>query len=116
MPAHRRANFIHLTKDRARLDMLRVKYTDIKFALNATRKVIVSDPYEANLPGIAYKLWGDPDYGYWWVLGLFNGIIDPIEDMPTGKELLVPNIDEVKKYLQSTSEEGITQTGNVVIL
>lgn len=112
----RRGNYIQLTADRKRLDLLKIKYLDIRFALNAVKKVVITDPYESNLPGIAYKLWGDPDYGYWWVLGLFNGIVDPLEDVETGTELLVPDIDQVKKYLQSVSEEGVSLTSNVVEL
>jgi hypothetical protein len=76
----------------------------------------VTDAFESNLPGLAYRLWGDPDYGYWWVLGLYNGIIDPLEDLPTGRELLVPDIDDVKKYLQTLPQEGIAASTNVVTL
>lgn len=114
--SHRRANFIQMTKDRTALDYLNTRYTDIKFALKAVKKITISDAFESNLPGIAYNLWGDPDYGYWWVLGLYNGIVDPLSDLPTGTDLLIPSIDDVKKYLQSSAEEGIAPISNVVTL
>ena len=98
MYSYRRANYIQLTTNRQALDLLNTNYTDIKFALPAVRKIFVTDAFEANLPGIAYQLWGDPDFGYWWVLGLFNGIIDPINDVVRGRVLLIPDINDIKRF------------------
>lgn len=112
----RRANFIMLTADKTKLDYQNVKYIDIRFSLQAIQKIVVSDAFEANLPGIAYQLWGDPDFKYWWALGLYNGIVDPIEDVVTGLELLIPSIDDIKKYLNSEDEQVTFAANNANVV
>jgi hypothetical protein len=109
----RRANYIALTADGKKLDYLNADYTDVKFALPVKEIFIVTDAFEANLPGIAFDRLGDT--GWWWLLGLYNGIIDPIDDVVTGLRLNVFDLSQAKRYLESRPDQGVLPT-NVITL
>ena len=102
-----------MSADRLRLDLLSTRYNDLKYAIPAVSIFNVTDSFEANLPGLAFHLWGEA--GYWWVLAMYNGIVDPIDDVTTGIQLRIPDIERVKIYLQTIPDEGVLPT-NVIII
>lgn len=55
--------------------------------------------YEGRPDLLGYLFYGDP--GLWWVIALYNGIIDPTEELITGKLLLIPLRERVEAELFS---------------
>ncbi len=104
MSDYRRANYVPLTRDRVNLDLHRAKYNDIRFVLPAVRTFVVTDAFAANLPGLAHELWGE--VGLWWVIGMYNGLIDPIADLQAGLVLRVPDVAKVKALLESSDADN----------
>lgn len=47
------------------------------------------------LDQIAYKYYGDENL--WWVIAIFNDIVDPFNDLNNKKELIIPL--NVKEYI-----------------
>ena len=97
MSDYRRANYIPVIGT-LRLDWLRAKYINIKFLVPAKGIFVVTEAFEANLPGIAFEIFGDIEL--WWALALYNGIVDPIDDVSVGTRLLIPD----REYLISLLE------------
>lgn len=47
---------------------------------------------------IALRVYGDPSW--WWVIATFNGIINPILEMVTGRRLYIPNYAAIDKLFK----------------
>ena len=80
-------------------DYLSPKYINIKFLLQAAKSYIVDVNDAANAPGIAFAFYGSVDY--WWVVCMFNGIIDPITELTPGRVLQLPTLADVNAFLSS---------------
>lgn len=93
----RRANFLPLTIDSKRLDWLSAYYIDMQIEVPASRSFEITDPWVANLPGLAFNMYDD--INLWWVLALYNGIVDPINDVYVGRTMRAPNKEDVVAYL-----------------
>lgn len=100
---HRRANYIPMTIDRQRLDYLRAKYVDLRYVLPPVKHVVVTAAFENNLPALAHELLGDTTL--WWALGLYNGIVSPLEDLTVGKQVSVPDVTELLKLLDAANDD-----------
>jgi len=105
MSDFRRGNFIPLTADKQRLDYFNASYIDIKFALTPERQFVVSEAWEANLPGLADHLYGD--INFWWILALYNGIVDPILDVKKGLVLGVPSKEDIIAFLNAKNNSSV---------
>lgn len=61
---------------------------------------------------VAYKFYGDSQL--WWIICLFNGIVDPYTELQAGVKLKVPRLDEVLLYLtRDDSAASTSQTNRV---
>lgn len=96
---YRRANYIPPSVDLTALDYLKASYIDLKFSLPASKMFEVTEAFEANLPGIAHEVYND--VGLWWVIALYNGIIDPINDVVKGDKLRLPNLADINAFLNA---------------
>jgi hypothetical protein len=105
---YRRVNYIPMSTDRKSLDFIKANYNNIKFALSTSKVFVVTDPFEANLPGIAYELY--QDVGLWWILAMYNGIIDPINDIVTGLQLNVPSLTDINAFLDTNPNNSSIPT------
>lgn len=92
------------------LDYLSARYKNLRFLVEPTNIYVVTSADEANLFGIAFSVYGDRDY--WWVLGVYNGILDPIGGVYPGLTLQIPNLSKVNALLSSTT---INQLLEVVV-
>lgn len=78
---------------------LSAKYKNIKFLLPAKDSYVLSQSDAANLPGLAKKLLGD--VGYWWIIALYNGILDPVTDLTPGRTLQLPSVTDINALLST---------------
>jgi hypothetical protein len=112
MADYRRANFVPLTTNQLSLDALKAKYLNLRFNLPIQTSMIVSEKYVANLPGLADDVYGTIDF--WWVIAMFNGIIDPINDMRIGRMINLPRYDDVVSFLNRDFPSTVnTATSNI---
>lgn len=75
----------------------RSAYKNMRFVLPVNSLFTVKAEDAANLPGIAFKLFGDTTY--WRVLLEYNGLTDPIDDIYPGVVLNIPSKADVINYL-----------------
>lgn len=108
---YRRANYIPLSIDRLRLDFVNASYSNMKFVLTTSKVFVVTDAYESNLPGIAFTLYQDP--GLWWVLAMYNGIIDPIDEIVTGLKLNVPDLAAINAFLDVNTKQQASSVNSI---
>jgi len=88
------------------LDYLSPKYLNIKFQLPASKNYIVDGSDRANAPGIAFNFYGDRDY--WWIVCMYNGIIDPITEFSPGTVLQLPSLADVNTFLSSQDPQQLS--------
>lgn len=67
----------------------------------------VDAQWESNLPGLAMQYLGTELR--WWVLLLYNGLYDPIEDVKPGIVLKIPDRNSLEDLLGSTELNQGTQ-------
>lgn len=99
MADYRRANYLALAVGRNAPDWLNAKYVNLSFIVPPNGTFTVNEEFSNNLPGIADAVLGD--YGLWWAIGMYNGILDPLADIVTGTVLKIPNLTELLNYLDS---------------
>ena len=88
------------------LNFLTAKYKNIGFLLNANQTFVVTKEFVRNAPGIAYHIYRNPDY--WPYLLMFNGIVDPVEDLTVGKILQVPDKQDIDAMLNSSDVSDLS--------
>ncbi len=89
--------FMPRNSDGTSLSIFNAKFRRIR-DLPEVQRVTVDAAYAHNLPTLAYEHLGD--VGLWWVLLMFNGLQDPIEDIVPGLVLKIPD----KNYLMQMLE------------
>lgn len=82
-------------------------YKNIRFALPLSRQILVDSKYMANLPGLAYDLYGDTSL--WRMILAYNGLQDAVNDICVGMTLNVPLKSDVIAYL-SQQQNNATPT------
>ena len=79
------------------LDILKSKYANIRYGVSIDRRITIDAKYEANLPGLAYDVYGDVNM--WRIILAVNGLSDPLNDVVVGTVLALPNKASVDAYL-----------------
>jgi hypothetical protein len=95
------------------LDYLSPRYKNIAFKIPATQKYTVGDHDQANAPGIAYNIYGDK--GYWWVICMYNGIIDPVTELVPGTVLELPSINDINSVLSQDTASETSGISTVIV-
>lgn len=82
-------------------------FKNIRFALPIAQQITIGSKYMANLPGLAYDLYGDTSL--WRMLLAYNGLQDAINDVCVGMVLNAPQKSDVIAYL-SQQQNNSTPT------
>lgn len=106
-----RATYLKASVDSNRLNYLSAKYKNIKFRLVPKQQYVVTHIDTANAPGLAHSIYGDK--GYWWILCMFNGILNPIEEIAPGTTLRLPSLVDINNFL---TNQGTTLTNSTVTI
>lgn len=74
----------------------------------------VTDSEEHQPDAIAYKFYKDE--GFWWLICLFNGIVEPMSELVTGTVIKIPYLSEVLTLLnaKSTKQAAVQTKGTFV--
>lgn len=97
----------HTPLDNTRLsyDVFRSGFKNIRFALSATQTYTVTQADEANLAGIAFKIYSDTSF--WFLLLAVNSIQDPIQEVVAGLILNVPSKSDIIAYLSAQQNKQL---------
>lgn len=106
-----RATYLKESVSPDRLNYLSAKYKNVKYRLVPKQQYTVTHVDTANAPGLAHAIYGDK--GYWWILCLFNGILDPISEIAPGTVLRLPSMVDINNFL--TSQESTIVNTTVTI-
>lgn len=85
-------------------------YKNIRFAIPATRTIVIDESDMANLVGIAFRLYGD--VSLWYALLAYNGIQDQVQEIYPGLVLRCPNKSDIIAY---TSAQKGNQSPTITI-
>lgn len=99
-----RVTYLTTDQEQKHLDFVTARYKNMKWELRAEKLYRVSDRDRANLPGIAHRIYGD--VGYWWIIALYNGIIDPINEIVPPLTLLLPSQASINTFLSRTNRSN----------
>lgn len=95
-------NFMPLS-NAGELDPFRAKFRNLRTLIRPTKVILITEPFEGNLPGLAHIHLGDK--GLWWALAYFNGLQDMLEDVSVGTVIRIPDKDQLISLLQSNVEQ-----------
>lgn len=84
------------------LDTLASSYTNVRFGVSVTNLFTINAKYAANLPGLAYDVYGSTEY--WRAILAFNGLQDPISDIQVGTVIGLPDDAELQAFLAATNQ------------
>lgn len=90
------------------LDYFSAKYLNIKNVLPVSQIYTLNLSDYANAPGLAFQFYGDT--GYWWVICLYNGIIDPITGFQPGDTINLPSLADINALLSNQDEQLLATT------
>lgn len=62
-----------------------------------------------DLPRIAWKYYRN--INGWWIIGQYNGIVDPWLDMYPGQVLEIPSLDSINDYFRTVDESYRSKKG-----
>lgn len=79
------------------LDDLNATYNTLREEVQTFENFTITDA-EAGLPDLIASLYFG-DESLWWVICLYNSIIDPISELTTGKRIRIPNIQSTTLFL-----------------
>lgn len=99
------SNFCSLTEDAQDLDLFNAKFKDLALLASTSRLITIDASTEANLPFIAEKYLGSASL--WWAILMYNGLLDPIEDISIGRRLSIPSRSSLITILESGNRSNI---------
>lgn len=99
------SNFCSVTEDGQDLDMFSAKFRSLSLITSTSRVITVDASTEANLPYLAEKYLGTSRL--WWTILMYNGLLDPIEDITIGTRLAIPSRSSLITMLESGNRSNI---------
>ena len=91
------------------LDVQNSEYTNVRWGVPVYKIITITSAYVANLPGLAYAVYGNQDY--WRAILAFNGLQDPISDVQVGVVIGLPNDAGLQAFLTRTKQSSsVTMT------
>jgi hypothetical protein len=82
-------------------DIFASAYRNIRFAIQPQTQYQLTKTDLANLPGLAYKFFGD--VSLWRMILAYNGISDPMSEVAVGLVINIPARADVIAYLTQQS-------------
>lgn len=104
-----------LTEQETSLDWLSATYNNLFEQIISDRLFIVTEA-ESGLPdAITARAYSTSEL--WWLICVYNGIIDPLDEIQPGLKLRVPDIDQSTVFLfQNSSNVVSSRVGSLVTI
>ncbi len=94
------------------LDVLGASYARLVRNLVFQRYRRVMSDEEFDLPKISYREYQSVDQ--WWIIGAYNGVINPFDDVKVGTLLRIPTITSIDAYIRSL--QATSRSGSEIVL
>lgn len=95
------------------LDWLSANYNNLFEQVSTVQSFVITDT-EAGLPDvISYRFYNTEEL--WWLICVYNGIIDPLTELVTGLTIQIPDLDQSTVFLFQNSGTG-TRAGSSVVI
>jgi len=69
-------------------------------ALPTRSRHVIEEHDEHSAPALSFRLYGTKDW--WWILCLVNAVIDPTRELDAGREIEVPDRNEIETWLSAS--------------
>lgn len=99
MARFRIENFFPITDDGQSRSIFRSTTRNMRTNVALSKSFTLTVGDEANLPTLAHEHLGDKDL--WWALLMYNGWQDPINDVKSGKTILIPDRGQLLSWLET---------------
>lgn len=99
MSAQSIINYLQITPDGDHLNFWDAPFKDMHLYVPESTRIVIDAASAANLPGLADKYLGSPYY--WWVLLMYNGLSDAVNEVVPGKILSIPDLQRLGVFLQN---------------
>lgn len=77
-------------------DVFKSGYKNVRFSVQPNTQFVLTATTMANLPGLAYQLYGDTSL--WRTLLAYNGYDDALSDMCVGLKLSIPTKADIMAF------------------
>jgi hypothetical protein len=104
------SNYTPVDSTGSNYDKFKSAYKNIRFNVQPTTQIQLTIQDLANLPGLAYRLYGDTSL--WRALLAYNGLSDPLSDIAVGMTLKIPTKAAITAYV---SKQANNQQTPIVI-
>lgn len=98
--------FMSVTDDGGALNYWDADFRNLNLIIPASETVVIGAEWSYNLPGLAASKLGSRFL--WWVLLVYNGLSDPINDVVPGVTLAIPDRNALMSFLQATQAARAT--------
>jgi hypothetical protein len=95
-----------------RLDLLSATYLGLQDQVAKYTFFIVDAAHEFRPEKIAFRFYGNKNK--WRFICMFNGVVNPLQDLYAGRQLRIPDLNEIEKLL-TVNDQNRVQTGIVEI-
>lgn len=93
-------NFMPLLSDGLRHNIFDASFRNIRY-LPEVQRVVIDAAYAHNLPTLAYEYL--QDVNLWWVLAMYNGLREPLDDLVPGMTIRIPSRTRLLEMLERKS-------------
>lgn len=94
-----RSQYIKITDDNLDVFSYRYSLRNLQQEITGYSVITLSAEYISAPELISDDLYRNQKM--WWIICLYNGIINPITDLIPGTNLKIPDLDQVKEYLSN---------------
>lgn len=95
------------------LDWMAARYLNLQENISRSTVFMIGADTEFRPERISFKFYNT--VGWWWVICMFNGVVNPLEDLYAGREILIPDINDVHKFLELSKVSAAPVTGTIKI-
>lgn len=96
------------------LSFLSGRYNRFLVLLKTKKSITVTTTNEMRLEAIAFREYGT--IHLWWVIGVFNGVINPFREVVAGTKLNIPTLESINDYFDTVKREQLGTASRVVVL
>lgn len=95
------------------LEMVDGNFVRFLSELKYDKSFMVTEAVAGRLEFISYQLY--KTINLWWVIGLYNGIVNPFKEVVAGKIIKIPTKDSIDSYFKKI-ESNKQSTSRVTVL
>jgi len=96
------------------LSFLSGRYNRFLVLLKSKKQIVVTSTNEMRLEAISFREYGT--IHLWWVIGVYNGVINPFREVVAGSKLRIPTLESINEYFDTVKRDQLNGASRVVVL